>query len=62
MMNSPQPQPQITFTSCRQCGAEVAGLDGRYACGVCGWVNRYDEGHRVLPAAEDDPDYPGPGA
>ncbi|MFD6128653.1 hypothetical protein ACFWC2_14365 [Streptomyces diastaticus] len=52
--------PEITYTSCRQCGTEIAGLDGRYACTVCDWVNRYDEGHRPLPSAEDDPDHPGP--
>ncbi|WP_420708400.1 hypothetical protein [Streptomyces sp. ERV7] len=39
----------------------MAGLDGRYACGVCGWTNDWSEGHRPLPRAEDDPDFPGAG-
>ncbi|MGW3416449.1 hypothetical protein [Streptomyces phaeochromogenes] len=50
---------EITTTECRGCGAMVSGLNGRYACGVCGWVNDWSEGHTVLPTAEDDPDYPG---
>ncbi|WP_406347278.1 hypothetical protein [Streptomyces sp. NBC_00648] len=53
--------PEITHAECRQCGTRVAGLDGRYACGVCGWTNDWSEGHRPLPRAEDDPDFPGPG-
>ncbi|KUH39066.1 hypothetical protein NRO40_29750 [Streptomyces changanensis] len=51
--------PEITTTACRECGAQVAGLNGRYACGVCGWVNPWWEGSNTLPAAEEDPDYPG---
>ncbi|NUK03850.1 hypothetical protein [Streptomyces lunaelactis] len=51
--------PEITETECRQCGTRVSGLDGRYACGVCGWVNDHSEGHRPLPVAEDDADFPG---
>ncbi|SCF88124.1 hypothetical protein GA0115259_104141, partial [Streptomyces sp. MnatMP-M17] len=38
----------------------IAGLDGRYSCGVCGWVNHHSEGHRPLPRAEDDPDAANP--
>ncbi|WP_425543823.1 hypothetical protein [Streptomyces crystallinus] len=53
--------PEITHAECRKCGTRVAGLDGRYACGVCGWTNDWSEGHRPLPRAEDDPDFPGPG-
>lgn len=45
---------EITTTDCRQCGAEVSGLKGRYACGLCGWTNPWHEGHGDLPA-------PGPG-
>ncbi|MFG2722532.1 hypothetical protein ACGFW5_30190 [Streptomyces sp. NPDC048416] len=60
----PEPEPvfapEITEADCRKCGTRVAGLDGRYACGVCGWTNDWSEGHRPLPSAEDDPDYPGP--
>ena len=50
---------EITTTECRGCGAMVSGLNGRYACGVCGWVNDWSEGHTALPSAEDDPDHPG---
>lgn len=52
--------PEITRTDCQQCGTEVYGLAGRYACPLCGWVNHHSEGHSPLPTAEDDPDYPGP--
>ncbi|MGW6062633.1 hypothetical protein [Streptomyces sp. NPDC055189] len=52
---------EITTTDCRGCGTEVSGISGRYACGVCGWTNPWDEGHRALPVAEDDPDWPGRG-
>jgi hypothetical protein len=51
--------PEITATDCRSCGAEVRGLNNRYACGMCGWVNHWAEGSGTLPTAEDDPDYPG---
>ncbi|MFJ6935971.1 hypothetical protein [Streptomyces sp. NPDC101132] len=50
--------PEITEAECRRCGTLIAGLDGRYACGVCGWVNDHSEGHRRLPRAEEDPDFP----
>lgn len=60
----PEPEraysPEITETECRQCGTLIAGLDGRYSCPHCGWVNEHTEGHHTLPVAEDDPDYPGP--
>ncbi|MCX5396668.1 hypothetical protein OHA55_06630 [Streptomyces sp. NBC_00102] len=51
--------PEVTYTECRRCGTLIAGLDGRYACPGCGWVNDHSEGHRALPTAEDDPDFPG---
>ncbi len=54
--------PEITTTECPQCGVRVAGLNGRYACGVCGWVNHWSEGSNSLPSAEEDPDWPGPEA
>jgi ribosomal protein S27AE len=67
-MSAPQPDvpaadaategPQITETACVRCGTALAGLDGRYACGVCGWTNNWSEGYRDLPTAEDDPDHP----
>ncbi|MFI9587495.1 hypothetical protein ACIHCQ_38070 [Streptomyces sp. NPDC052236] len=50
---------EITRTECQQCGTEVHGIDGRYACSLCGWVNHWSEGHRALPEAHEDPDYPG---
>ncbi|MEU9984866.1 hypothetical protein [Streptomyces sp. NPDC050856] len=49
--------PEITETDCPGCGAQVSGLRGLYACGLCGWVNSWTEGSRPLPTAEDDPDY-----
>ncbi|NMI57111.1 MULTISPECIES: hypothetical protein [unclassified Streptomyces] len=49
---------EITATECRECGAEVHGLNGRYACGLCGWVNHWSQGSTALPRAEDDPDHP----
>ncbi|MGW2936906.1 hypothetical protein ACWDA7_34795 [Streptomyces sp. NPDC001156] len=52
--------PEITRTTCGGCGALVEGLNERYSCTVCGWVNQWDDSTSPLPAAEDDPDYPGP--
>lgn len=49
---------QITETECRNCGAQVNGLNNRYACGLCGWVNHWAEGTSELPTLEDDPDCP----
>ncbi|WP_258047395.1 hypothetical protein [Streptomyces sp. SM13] len=43
--------PEITYIGCARCGTLIAGLDGRYACSGCGWVNEWTEGHRPLPAA-----------
>ncbi|OYP13480.1 hypothetical protein CFC35_02365 [Streptomyces sp. FBKL.4005] len=45
---------EITRTQCVQCYSEIAGVNGRYACGNCGWVNPWTEGHKPLPTAEDD--------
>ncbi|MCW8215429.1 MULTISPECIES: hypothetical protein [Streptomyces] len=50
------PHPMITYIGCAQCGTEIAGLDGRYSCSGCGWVNEWSDGHRPLPEA---PPYPG---
>lgn len=47
-------QTEITRTDCRQCGTEVHGIDGRYACPLCGWVNHWSEGHSTLPGEMDD--------
>lgn len=40
---------EITTTDCRQCGTQVSGVNGRYACGGCGWT----EGHNELPSGDD---------
>jgi hypothetical protein len=50
---------EITITDCRQCGCQISGVHGRYACSACGWVNHWSEGITTLPTAEDDPDWPG---
>ncbi|WP_369778959.1 hypothetical protein [Streptomyces sp. R33] len=55
---APLTAPELTEAECRRCGTYIAGLDGRYACGVCGWVNDHSEGHRRLPRADEDPDRP----
>ncbi|MFJ8842928.1 hypothetical protein ACIRFF_08500 [Streptomyces cyaneofuscatus] len=47
---------EITRTDCRRCGTEVHGLDGRYSCPLCGWVNHWSEGHTELPTEADDQD------
>lgn len=49
--------PEITTTRCRGCDAEVHGLDGRYACGLCSWSNHWDEGHTTLPSADPDAEH-----
>lgn len=49
----------FTRTTCSGCGAIVEGLNNRFSCTVCGWVNRWDDSTSPLPSAEDDPDYPG---
>ncbi|MEW2402174.1 hypothetical protein [Streptomyces sp. NPDC046862] len=46
---------EITTIGCRECGTEVSGVNGRYAC-LCGWVNDWSEGHNELPTADQDPD------
>ena len=66
-MTTRQPEPgpatdtgtEITRTDCQQCGTEVYGIEGRYACALCGWVNHWSEGHQALPPEHEDPDYPG---
>lgn len=40
---------KITTADCRQCGTQVSGVNGRYACGGCGWGNEWIEGHSELP-------------
>jgi hypothetical protein len=47
---------EITTTQCPGCGTEISGVNGRYACGVCSWVNHWSEGHTALPPASEDPD------
>ncbi|MEU8587656.1 hypothetical protein AB0C59_11750 [Streptomyces sp. NPDC048664] len=48
----------FTRTTCAGCGAIVEGLNNRFSCTVCGWVNRWDDSTSPLPCAEDDPDCP----
>ncbi|WP_329376116.1 hypothetical protein [Streptomyces sp. NBC_01483] len=45
---------EITTTDCRRCGTQIAGINGRYSCSACGWVNDWSEGHTDLPTADDD--------
>lgn len=42
---------EITNSQCGGCGANVAGVNGRYSC-ACGFVNHWSEGHRELPPME----------
>ncbi|GAA3896412.1 hypothetical protein GCM10022244_03190 [Streptomyces gulbargensis] len=51
----PLPLPEITRTECRRCGALIKGLNHRYACTSCGWVNPSGEGSRPLPAVDPWP-------
>ncbi|MCI3279135.1 hypothetical protein [Streptomyces cylindrosporus] len=44
---------EITTTDCRQCGTQISGVNGRYAC-ACGWMNHWSEGHTELPTAGQD--------
>ncbi|MEV6393676.1 hypothetical protein AB0M39_02660 [Streptomyces sp. NPDC051907] len=44
---------EITSTDCQQCGTQVYGIDGRYACPSCGWVNHWSEGHNWLPTESE---------
>ncbi|WP_327740947.1 hypothetical protein OHA87_47705 (plasmid) [Streptomyces sp. NBC_00493] len=43
---------RITTTGCRQCGTEISGVNGRYACSCCGWVNNWAEGDSELPGTD----------
>ncbi|MGW3839674.1 hypothetical protein ACWD9X_14125 [Streptomyces sp. NPDC005075] len=45
---------EITRTDCVQCGTEVHGIDGRYACPLCTWVNHWSAGNGALPTESDD--------
>lgn len=59
----PDPDPaalEITRMDCRQCGTEIFGIEGRYACALCGWVNVWSEGNNELPSEDDDADWPRP--
>ncbi|GAA3101444.1 hypothetical protein [Streptomyces echinatus] len=49
---------EITTTGCGRCGTEISGVNGRYACGNCGWVNHWSEGHTELPAYDPVGDFP----
>lgn len=43
----------ITTTGCRQCGTEISGVNGRYSCPACGWVNHWSEGDTELPGTDE---------
>jgi hypothetical protein len=30
-------------TTCPTCGAQIEGLDNRYACALCGWISPPDD-------------------
>lgn len=45
---------EITTTECRRCGTQISGINGRYACGGCGWVSHWSESHTELPTAPRD--------
>ncbi|WP_353940172.1 hypothetical protein ABII15_00295 [Streptomyces sp. HUAS MG91] len=45
---------QITERACEKCGTMIAGVNGRYACGGCGWSNHWSEGLTQLPTSGDD--------
>jgi ribosomal protein S27AE len=57
--SAPTTVAEITTTECPECGAAVSGLNGRYACGLCGWVNHWSQGSGRLPTAQEDPDWDG---
>jgi len=44
---------KITTTICQHCGTEIAGVNGRYSCGICGWVNHWSQGDTELPPLPD---------
>ncbi|NEB79789.1 hypothetical protein G3I40_31905 [Streptomyces sp. SID14478] len=45
---------QVTEKRCGGCGTVVAGVNGRYACGACGWINHWSDGDTSLPGAQED--------
>jgi ribosomal protein L37E len=45
---------EITVTDCRRCGVQLSGINGRYSCSACGWVNHWSEGHNQLPPGDAD--------
>lgn len=45
---------RVTEKQCAECGAVVAGVNGRYACGACGWINHWSDGDTRLPGPEED--------
>ncbi|MFF0744969.1 hypothetical protein ACFYVL_31665 [Streptomyces sp. NPDC004111] len=51
MQPEPVP-PEITHSVCPRCHADIDGLNGRYACTLCGWVNHWSEGQGELPAPD----------
>ncbi|MFF0747104.1 hypothetical protein ACFYVL_42640 [Streptomyces sp. NPDC004111] len=50
---------EITSSTCPRCHADVDGINGRYACTLCNWVNHWTQGHTTLPTADGQlPDTP----
>lgn len=47
---------ELTVRDCPKCGVAVTGVNGRYACTACGWVNHWSEGHTPLPKSPPESD------
>lgn len=45
---------ELTVRDCPRCGINVTGVNGRYACTACGWVNHWSEGNTPLPASSGE--------
>lgn len=43
---------EITNTNCVRCDTQISGVNGRYCCSGCGWVNHWSEGHTELPVVD----------
>ncbi|MFF0747137.1 hypothetical protein ACFYVL_42805 [Streptomyces sp. NPDC004111] len=42
---------EITRSTCPCCHADDDGINGRYACALCNWVNHWPEGHTGDPSS-----------
>ena len=45
---------ELTVRDCPKCGVTVTGVNGRYACTACGWVNHWSEGNTPLPSSSGE--------